>query len=123
LKLHVANTGANNAFTGYGPEHVAINGTRYTQSLIVTPGRIINDWCVGAFAALTAQDLTPVLALHPAVFILGTGPKLRFPSAEILRPLAQAQIGWEIMDTPAACRTYNILMQEGRNVACAILLE
>jgi uncharacterized protein len=90
--------------------------------LIVTPATIIEDWCVGSFAALSAQHLTTVVYLHPAVFILGTGQALRFPSAQVLVPLAQAQIGWEIMDTPAACRTFNILMQEGRNVACGILV-
>jgi uncharacterized protein len=60
--------------------------------------------------------------LCPELLILGTGRRQRFPRAELLAPLAEAGIGWEVMDTGAACRTYNILMSEGRNVAAALLM-
>jgi uncharacterized protein len=90
--------------------------------LIVTPTEIIADWGPDDFSKLAPDDLARAVALNPALVLLGTGTMLRFPATTVLQPLVRAQIGWEIMDTPAACRTYNILAQEGRRVACAVLI-
>jgi len=71
---------------------------------------------------LTASDLEPVLALRPEVLLLGSGPRQVFPAPELLAQLYAARIGFEVMDTGAACRTYNVLVGEGRAVAAALII-
>lgn len=86
------------------------------------PQDIVEDWRPGKIEDLTAEDLGSVAQLGVELVILGTGARQVFPSARTLEPLVRASLGYEIMDSPAAARTYNILASEGRNVAAAILL-
>lgn len=111
-----------NLFTGYGEGYVAVNGTRYTSSLVVSADRIVADWPAASIAQLTADHLAAIVELRPEVLLLGTGAQFSFPQAAILAPAYKAGIGVEVMDTPAACRTYNILLGEGRNVVAALVL-
>lgn len=111
-----------NRFTGYGAGHVLVNGIRYEKSLIVTPQRILDDWAVAAFENLAASHFERIAALEPEIVLLGAGPTLRFPHPALTRCLTEARIGLEVMDTPAACRTYNILVAEGRKVVAALLI-
>ena len=111
-----------NAFTGYGAGYVEVNGTRYAQSLVVGAERVIADWPAAGIDALTADHLAAILELAPEIVLLGTGPAFGFPDRATLAPLYKAGIGVEVMDTPAACRTYNILMGEGRNVVAALIV-
>lgn len=121
MKLHLSGPSALNAFTGYGPGYVAVNGRRHEHSLIVLPDRLVLDWAATSFEALAAEHLAAVAAHSPEIVLLGTGATLRFPRPELTRPLAQAGIGLEVMDVQAACRTYNILAAESRRVAAALL--
>lgn len=123
LKLHLVSAAGQNLFTGYGEGYVLVNQQRYQQSLIVLPDKIISNWPVPEFALLEAGHLELILPLGPEIVLLGTGRTQRFPSPRLTRGLAQARIGLEVMDTFAACRTYNILMGEGRRVAAALLLS
>lgn len=109
-------------FTASGAGYVTVNGTRYEHALIVTPDQVFTDWRP-SFETLEESHFSTLLALNPEVVLLGTGTKLRFPSPALYRHLVQARVGVECMDTPAACRTYNILMAEGRKVVAAILLS
>ncbi|MBI2311107.1 MAG: Mth938-like domain-containing protein [Betaproteobacteria bacterium] len=122
MKLHLSTTAGMYQITGYGAGHVLVNGVRYEKSLIVMPERIIEDWEVADFEELTAAHFELLGSLKPEVVLLGTGPRLRFPHPALSRCLAEARIGLEVMDTSAACRTYNILMAEGRRVVAALLL-
>lgn len=122
MKLHLDNPSSRNLVTGYGPGYVAINHREYRSSLILLPGRI-ESWSPGGFEALVESDFEAILALAPEILLLGTGLRQRFPKPALLRPLIEAGIGHEIMDLPAACRTFNILMAEGRNVAAALLID
>gem|GEM_PF-740563 len=79
------------------------------------------SWPPADFATLTAEHLAALLAHEPEVVLLGTGSRLRFPPPEVLQPLQAAGIGFEVMDTPAACRTFNILAGEERLVIAALL--
>jgi uncharacterized protein len=81
----------------------------------------LSDWQVAGFAELTLAHFERLRALQPEVVLLGTGDKLQFPAAELLAPLIQAQIGVEVMDRAAACRTFNLLAGDGRNVVAALL--
>ena len=95
---------------------------RYAKSLLVTPERLVEDWPASDFEHLSAQHFEGLLALKPQIVLLGTGATLRFPRPELTRCLHTAQIGLEVMDNAAVCRTYNILTAEGRNVVAAVLL-
>lgn len=123
MKLHLAEITGQNAFTGYGPGYVQVNAARHVRSLVVLPDRLITDWPATGFDSLAAAHLAPLAELGLEILLLGTGSVIRFPRAEILRPLIDARIGFEVMDVPAACRTYNILVAEDRKVGAALLLE
>ena len=122
MKLHLATSAGQNAITAYGEGYVTINQTRHEKSLVVTPNRLYTGWNASGFDTLTPEQIAELVPLDSEIVLLGTGDKLRFPRPEILRPLMEARIGFEVMDVRAACRTYNILMAEGRKVAAALLL-
>ena len=122
MKLHLADATGLNLFTGYGENYVEINQQRYENSLIVLPGKIVKDWEIADFEHLATEHFEFLADLAPEIVLLGTGTRLRFPAPSLTRALVAAQIGLEVMDTAAACRTYNILAAEGRKVAAALLL-
>lgn len=106
----------------YGPGTIKINDVAYTSSVLLTPEQIVADWPPQLFAELSARHFDPVVAFKPEVVILGTGAHLKFPEPPVLAPLSRAGIGVEVMDTAAACRTYNILASDGRKVVAALLM-
>lgn len=108
--------------TGYGDGWVEINAVRYERTMIVMPNQLIHDWHAQDFDALAEADFETLLALMPEVVLLGTGTRHRFIHPRLTRQLTEAGISVECMDTPAACRTYNILMAEGRHVLAALLM-
>lgn len=122
MKLHLARIDKRNAFTGYGEGYVLVNGSRYETSLLVLPGQLIENWGVADVGALGDDQISFLAGLSMEIILLGTGSELRFPRPSLLLPLAVAGIGVEVMDTRAACRTYNVLLAEGRNVAAALIL-
>lgn len=122
MKLHLTQAEGSQLITGYGDGWVEINAIRYERTMIVMPNQLINDWHAQDFDALTEADFETLLALMPEVVLLGTGNRHRFIHPRLTRQLTEAGISVECMDTPAACRTYNILMAEGRHVLAALLL-
>jgi uncharacterized protein len=122
MKLHLTKAEGQNLFTGYGDGYVAINHERFDHAVLVSPGLAVQDWDAPAFDALTPGHFEALLQMKPEVVIFGTGAALKFPRPELTRALAAAGVGFEVMDTKAACRTYNILMSEGRQVLAAILV-
>jgi len=122
VKLHSsAATAGRNTFTAYGEGWFAINGERRASSLIVFPDRLV-EWPVDGFDALRAEDFATLAEARPEILLLGTGARQRFPHPRLTHALMQARVGLEVMDTAAACRTYNILMTEERHVAAALLV-
>ncbi len=121
MKLHLANPGDTKLFTAHGAGHVMVNGERYERSIVVLAEEVRNDWAVAGFDRLEETHFAYFLALKPDVLLLGTGETQRFPHPRLYRALTDAGIGVECMDTPAACRTYNILVAEDRRVIAAIL--
>ena len=122
MKFQLTRAEGQNLFTGYGEGYVAINNERHERSVVVSPDAPVQDWSPQSFETLGADDLRAVLELKPEIVIVGTGKTLRFPPGTVTRVLVDARVGYEIMDTKAACRTYNILMAEGRHVVAAILV-
>lgn len=93
-----------------------INKIRHTRNVILLPDRLIPDWTSASFATLTEADFVQLATLAKEaelqVLLLGTGPKLRFPSPALDQPLIEAGVGLEVMDIAAACRTYDVLASE-----------
>ncbi len=102
---------------------IQVNDKKYSESLIVTPTQLIESWAPQIFSQLTANDLQMVAKLKPDIILLGTGSTLIFPSIEMYGDLINQGIGVEIMDTRAACRTYNALSAENRNVAACLIIR
>ncbi len=92
-------------------------------SVIILPDRLIRDWQPSTAADLTPEDLAPLLSEKLEVILLGTGARLIWPDQALRAHVAQAGVGFEVMDTGAACRTYNILMADQRPVAAALILD
>ena len=122
MKFHLDPRTGLNAFTGYGPGYVMVNNVRHERNLAVLPETILEDWTAGGFDSLAAADFAMLAGRGLEIVLLGTGSRIRWPNPELLRPLIEDKLGVEVMDTAAACRTYNILMGEGRKVAAALLL-
>jgi uncharacterized protein len=122
MKLHLANNEGRQLFTGYGDGYVVVNNVRYARSVLVTASSV-SDWPVQKFEDLAAADFQFIASLKAELVVFGTGSTQRFPRPELARALAASGAGVEIMDSRAACRTYNILASEGREVVAAILME
>ena len=122
MKLHADTPTTQNTVTAYGPGFVEINRVRHTTNLIVTPDHV-EPWPVAAFEALDTASFERLRDLRSEVVLLGTGSRQRFPHPRLTRPLTEARVGLEVMDTQAACRTYNILVAESRKVSAALFVE
>jgi uncharacterized protein len=121
MKLHLDNT-AGNIITAHGEHHVVVNRHVYTTSLIVAPDRPVADWSPQSFGEIHGSDIAAIGDYNPEVVVLGTGLKLRFPAPSMTAVLITRGVGVEVMDTPAACRTYNVLAADGRRVVAALLM-
>jgi len=108
--------------SGYGPGWVGVGPERITHNVVLGSRGERLAWA-GSYEELAAEHFEQIAALKVEVVIFGSGPRIRFPRPDWIAPLAARRIGVETMDTAAACRTYNILAQEGRQVAVALLLE
>jgi uncharacterized protein len=116
-----SNVSGKNKVSAYSSEGLLINDVLYQTSIVLTPEQIVTDWPPQRFVDLAAQHFAPVIELSPEIVLLGTGKQLQFPDTQTLSPLVAENIGFEIMDTGAACRAYNFLMGEGRKVVAALL--
>ena len=123
MKLHPDLTIGQNVVTALGEGYIDINGQRHETSLLVLPQQIRPNWGQSGFEALDAEDFRPIVELGCEILLFGTSRRQRFPAPALLRELMAARIGVEVMDTGAACRTFNILVAEGRNVAAALLID
>jgi uncharacterized protein len=121
MKMRADRIEGQNAIARHGPEGVLVNGIEHTRSVIVPWRGPVIDWAPASFEALTAEHFAQIAALAPELVIFGSGARLRFPAPALLRPLIDAAIGVETMDTAAACRTYNVLLAESRSVIAALL--
>lgn len=123
MKLHITATQQYQTVTAYDDTGIEINAQHFTHSLVVMPEIAPVAWPVEQFEALTTEHFMQIEALQPDVVILGTGQRQRFVHPKLTAALTARRIGVECMDNQAACRTYNILMSEGRKVALALIIE
>ena len=123
MKLHTTSTQQYQTVTAYDETGVELNAIRYNHSLLVLPEIKPAEWPVSSFDSLTEEHFDQVNQANPDVVILGTGNRQRFVHPKLIKALTAKQVGVESMDNQAACRTYNILMAEGRKVALALIIE
>jgi len=123
LKLQSDPHSGANTITGYGDGYIEINQTPYAHAVLLSSDGAISAWLVESFDSLEASDFDQMITLKPELILIGTGSRQRFPKPELLKSLISAKIGFEIMDSQAACRTYNILAGEGRQVLLALIVE
>ena len=123
MKLQLANSDGRNAFTAYGDGYVSVNAVRHTGNLLVLPDRTFPGWTQATFDTLSIAEFEFLATLDSEIILLGTGKQLRFPHPQLMQPLMQARKGMEVMDIQAACRTFNVLMGEGRKVAAALIFS
>lgn len=121
MKLH-SDGSANLRVSAYGPDSVTVAEQRLTRSFAILPDALVPDIELHDLDSLRWAGLGALHDRDLEILILGTGTRQRFPGKALAVELAAQRIGLEVMDTPAACRTYNILAAEGRRVAAVLLL-
>ena len=122
MKFTLEAAGTVNAITDRSPGDIRVRERVFTASVVLTARDALPDWNARDAASLTIDDLDAVFALGPDLVVLGTGERQVFPPAALFAHAARRGIGLEVMDNAAACRTYNVLLHEGRNVAVALIL-
>ncbi len=122
MQLTMENTGDANRIHSYAPGEVVINGLSYRSTTVVMPGELLADWGPKTVAALGATEFHALLELTPELIIVGTGSRQVFPAREFMVPAIEAGIGIEAMTTPAACRTYNVLVAEQRRAMAVLFM-
>ncbi len=126
MKLHPDPISGSHVITQHGAGFVVIDGIHVTGPVIILPDLIINPWRIGSLTltatSLCVDDFADIFERKPELVVFGAGAVFRFPDRRILTAFTEARIGFEVMDTPAACRTYNVLASEGRRIAAALLI-
>ena len=123
MKLHLSQNAGLLTFSSHGPGYVAVNGTRYEGSVLVCGREIEANWAPNGFDGLDTTQFERLGNMGAEIVLFGSGDRQRFPRPELLKALITKGIGLEVMDTKAACRTYNILVAEGRHVACGVIID
>lgn len=122
LKLQQESNAELNNVTAYGRDYVEVNKERFTHSLLLFPQGPVLPWPVGGFETLRPADFDLLAQASPELVLFGTGERLRFGHPRLFAALSAQRIGVETMDLSAACRTFNILVSEGRRAAAALLI-
>ena len=99
-----------NYIRAYAPGRINVNDRLLNASLVLSPATLMENWPPQRFEDITLQHLETALALEPEILVIGTGRTLQFPEARIMAEIQQRGIGLEVLDTAAACRTYNVLV-------------
>jgi uncharacterized protein len=110
-----------NVIRAYGGGELRINDDTYQGAVIVTPSAVIPEPGLKTLEDLSSVDVGRIVALKPELVLLGTGARQSFPPAAFGAQFLKAGIGFEVMDTGAACRTFNVLVMESRQVAALLL--
>ena len=122
MKFQPDQLAGTNVITRHDADALWVGGTRFSHSLLVPWQGLVLPWAPARPDDLTPADFEALLALKPELVIFGSGPRHQFVSPALMRALIEQRIGVETMDTPAACRTYNVLVSEGRSAVAALLL-
>lgn len=122
MRLTDDRTGGAFVVRSYSPGEVRVGDAVLHRSCVISAERLIDDWRPQTLDELSAADLEAVFALQPEIVVLGSGARQRFPDTKLLAAILERGIGCEVMDTGAACRTYNVLVSESRRAVAALFL-
>ena len=122
MKLQIETGDSRYLITSYGAGEVVVNEERLTRSFVIGPDTVIRDWGPSSVHDMEARHLEAILELAPEVVLLGTGENQVFPDPAMLSAMMARGVGLEVMDTGAACRTYNILLGEGRRIVAGLMM-
>lgn len=123
MKIELENsTSSSRRISAYSSGRISIDEKDYTSSLVLSAHSIEPDWPPADVSELKPVHFNPIIAMEPEIVILGTGSSLVFPAPHLLTALYDKNIGIEVMDTGAACRSYNFLLGEGREVVAALIM-
>ncbi|HWF99415.1 MAG TPA: Mth938-like domain-containing protein [Steroidobacteraceae bacterium] len=120
MKFTLESSSRVNLVRAYSQTELWIGEEHVRSSCIVSADRLITDWPPASIEALRPEHLEAIFALEPEVVLLGTGERQRFPAADIRAAFATRAVGLEVMDLGAACRTYNVLVQEERRAVAGL---
>jgi uncharacterized protein len=123
MSLTLDENNATYQIRAYQPGRIQVNDRLFHTSIIIAPEKLIEFWRPQKISDLLASDFSIILPFRPAILLVGTGAKLQFPPIATYGDLMNQGIGVEVMDTHAACRTYNALAAEGREVVAALIVE
>ncbi|MGH8200760.1 MAG: Mth938-like domain-containing protein [Steroidobacteraceae bacterium] len=123
MKFTLESSSRGNLVRAYSHTELRIGEELVHSSCIVSADRLITDWPPARLEALAPEHLATIFELEPEVVLLGTGERQRFPPADIRAAFTARGVGLEVMDLGAACRTYNILVQEERHAVAALFFE
>lgn len=123
MYFHRETPGSANIISACTDHSVQIGDVTHNTSVVVGSDDLLSDWQVVNAATMKFEDIEPLTEKAPEIILLGTGRRLVFPAADIRARVMALGIGIEVMDTPAACRTYNILVGESRRVVAALIIE
>lgn len=122
MKLTLASR-SQNFIRAYEPGEIRLADQVLRSNCLIAPDQIMRDWTTHSVEQLDSTDLQPIFALKPELVILGTGMRQQFPATAIRAAFLAREIGFEVMDLGAACRTFNVLLSEDRRVVAALLLD
>ncbi|MGB0712729.1 MAG: Mth938-like domain-containing protein [Gammaproteobacteria bacterium] len=123
MKLTLEQNNPNaNVVRAYEPGKLIVGLNTFTRSFILSPGEIVDRWPPGSMDELTMDHVRMISALDADVLLIGTGSRQVFPRPDLMRDILAAGLTIEFMDTAAACRTYNILYSEDRQVAAGLMM-
>ena len=108
--------------TAYDDGQIFINDRPYSTSLVITRQEVITDWEPVCPADIGINTIERLLSFSPELIILGTGQRTVFPDPGIMVRCSEAGVGLEVMDSASACRTYNVLLSEEREVIAGLLM-
>jgi uncharacterized protein len=123
MELTLHKPGDHHFIRSFDANGVIVTDTLYRESLVLSADQLVSDWPVRSVAELSEEHLEAVLELEPEVVLLGTGRKQAFPAPRLLRAFFERGIGFEAMTTEAACRTFNVLVSEGRTAVAALIID
>lgn len=122
MKFHLQ-TPTSSIVAALGADWIRVGAIEYRDNVVLTPDAVIPGWAPEGFSALSETAFAGLRQYDPEIVLLGTGARQKFPHAGLVRALTDARIGVEPMDTRAACRTFNILVAEGRRVVAALIVR
>ena len=118
-----AESGSGNVIRSFKPGELRLSEHTFENHVILSASKIIRDWKPAAFSELSIADFEPAIALDPEIILFGTGERQRFPDNALMTEIMRQGIAFEVMDTAAACRTFNVLVSEFREVVAALLVQ